>query len=70
VVTESITLEGIALGPFKIQLELNKLDQLYSSSPYRVIALEPNPAATDSAVSGRIQRMLQAFTLGGSSEDS
>jgi len=50
VVTESITLEGIALGPFKIQLELNKLDQLYSSSPYRVIALEPNPAATDSAV--------------------
>ena len=50
VMTESITLEGIALGPFKIQLELNKLDQLYSSSPYRVIALEPNPAATDSAV--------------------
>jgi len=50
VITESITLEGIALGPFKIQLELNKLDQLYSNSPYRVIALEPNPAATDSAV--------------------
>ncbi|MHC4538471.1 MAG: hypothetical protein ACYS74_01655 [Planctomycetota bacterium] len=50
VVTESITLEGIALGPFKIQLELNKLDQLYSSSPYLVIALEPNPAATDDSV--------------------
>ncbi|MHC4116688.1 MAG: hypothetical protein ACYSWO_04190 [Planctomycetota bacterium] len=50
VTTESITLEGIALGPFKIQLELNKLDQLYSGSPYSVIALEPNPAATDSAV--------------------
>ena len=50
VITESITLEDVPLGPFKIQLELNKLDQLYSSSPYRVIALEPNPAATDSAV--------------------
>jgi hypothetical protein len=50
VITESITLEGIALGPFKIQLELNKLDQLYSNSPYRVIALDPNPAATDSSV--------------------
>jgi hypothetical protein len=50
VMTDSITLEGIALGPFKIQLELSKLDQLYSSSPYRVIALEANSAATDSAV--------------------
>jgi len=50
VVTESITLEGITLGPFKIQLELNKLDQLYSNSPYRVIALDPNPAATDSSI--------------------
>jgi len=50
VVTESITLEGITLGPFKIQLELNRLDQLYSDSSYRVIALEPNPAATDSSI--------------------
>jgi hypothetical protein len=50
VVTEPITLDDICLGPFKIQLELNKLDQLYYSSPYFVIALEPNPAATDDAV--------------------
>ena len=50
VVTEPITLEDIYLGPFKIQLELNKLDQLYYSSPYCVIALEPNPAATDDGV--------------------
>jgi hypothetical protein len=49
-VTESITLDGIYLGPFKIQLELNKLDQLYYSSPYLVIALEPNPAATNDSV--------------------
>jgi len=47
VITEPITLEDVYLGPFKIQLELNKLDQLYYSSPYSVIALEPNPAATD-----------------------
>jgi len=50
VITEPITLEGIALGPFKILLELNKMDQLYSGSPYRVIALDPNPAATDSSI--------------------
>jgi len=50
VVTEPITLEDIYLGPFKIQLEINKLDQLYYSSPYLVIALEPNPAATDDGV--------------------
>jgi len=50
VVTESITLEDVYLGPFKIQLELNKLDQLYNISPYIVIALEPNPASTDDGV--------------------
>jgi hypothetical protein len=50
VVTEPITLEDIYLGPFKIQLELNKLDQLYYRSAYHVIALEPNPATTDDSV--------------------
>ena len=50
VITEPITLEDIYLGSFKIQLELNKLDQLYNNSPYLVIALEPNPAATDDTV--------------------
>jgi len=50
VITEPVTLEGVFLGAFKIQLELNKLDQLYQSSPYRVIALDPNPAASDNAV--------------------
>jgi hypothetical protein len=50
VITEPITLDDVYLGPFKIQLELNKLDQLYNSSPYIVIALEPNPAATDEQV--------------------
>jgi hypothetical protein len=50
ITTEPITLDAIYLGPFKIQLELNKLDQLYYSSPYFVLALEPNPAATDDSV--------------------
>jgi len=50
VITEPITLEDIYLGPFKIQLELNKLDQLYNSSPYFVVAIEPNPASTDQEV--------------------
>ena len=50
VITEPITLEDVYLGPFKIQLELNKLDQLYYSSPYLVIALDPHPAATDDGV--------------------
>jgi len=50
VVTDSITLEDVYLGPFKIQLELNKLSELYQNSVYHVIALEPNPAATDDNV--------------------
>lgn len=33
VVTEPIILEDIYLGPFKIQLELKKLSELYQSSP-------------------------------------
>jgi hypothetical protein len=47
VVTESITLEDVYLGAFKIQLNLNKLSELYSDRAYYVIALNPNPAATD-----------------------
>ena len=50
VVTDPITLDDIFLGPFKIQLELNKISGLYQSSPYCVIALEPNPAASDDSV--------------------
>jgi len=50
VVTEPITLEDVYLGPFKIELQLNKLSELYQNSPYCIIALEPNPAATDESV--------------------
>jgi len=50
VTTDPITLEDIELGPFRIQLDIGKLGELYYSSPYYVIALEPNPAATDQGV--------------------
>ncbi len=49
VVTESITLEDIYLGPFKIQLELNNLGE-HKDSPYYCVALNPNPAGTDESV--------------------
>ena len=50
VITEPITMDGIAFGPFEIKLSLNKISKLYTDSPYRVIALEPNPAGADSNV--------------------
>jgi len=50
VMTEPITLEDVYLGPFKIQLELDKLGELYTNVCYHVIALDPNPAATSEDV--------------------
>jgi hypothetical protein len=50
IVTEPITLDDIYLGPFKIQLELKKLAELYRGSPYNCIALDPHPAATNQDV--------------------
>jgi len=49
-VTDPITLEDVDLGPFKIQLNIKKLSDLYNGSPYSCIALEPNPAATNDEV--------------------
>lgn len=48
--TEPITLDDIYLGPFSIQLEVAQIDELYHASPYRVVALEPNPATSDEGV--------------------
>jgi hypothetical protein len=50
VVTDPIELDDIYLGPFKVQLEINKLSELHKGSPYYCIALEPNPAATSEDV--------------------
>jgi len=48
--TEPITLDDIYLGPFRIQLELNKLCELYRGSPYYIVALDPHPAGTSEDV--------------------
>jgi hypothetical protein len=45
VVTEPVVLKGIELGRFQIVLEYRNLGL---TGPYRVIALDPNPAAGDS----------------------
>lgn len=50
VITEPITLDEIAFGQFEIKLFLNEISKLYTDSPYRIIALEPNPAGTDDNV--------------------
>lgn len=50
IVTDPITLEGIAFGPFEIRLLIDEIPRIYGDSPYRVIALDPNPAGTDSCV--------------------
>jgi hypothetical protein len=48
--TESITLEGIPLGAFQIILYIDSISKLHSRMCYEVKALDPNPAAKDSAV--------------------
>ena len=50
VITEPITLEDIDLGPFEIKLFIDQIGQLYNAAPYKIIALEPNPAGTNDEV--------------------
>jgi hypothetical protein len=50
VVTEPITLEYTYLGPFEIKLQVGQLSQVSQNAPFDVIALEPNPASQDEAV--------------------
>ena len=50
VITEPITLDDIPFGPFEIKLFIGQIHKLYTDSPYRVIALEPNPAGADDSV--------------------
>lgn len=47
VTTEPITFDGVFLGPFEIRLSWR---DLLGRSPFRVIALEPHPAATNDGV--------------------
>ena len=50
VTTDTIVLDDITFGSFEIRLFVDQISKLYNESPYRVIALEPYPAATDSSV--------------------
>lgn len=49
VTTPAIELEGVYLGPFKIVLEWD-IPRSYRPFRYRVVALEPNPAASNEGV--------------------
>ena len=48
--TEPITLEGVYLGPFEIQLFLNSLARDEPHSAYEIVALDPHPAGCNSDV--------------------
>jgi len=50
VITDSITLDDIPFGSFEIKLSIDRISRFYTEVPYRVIALEPNPAGSDSSV--------------------
>jgi hypothetical protein len=50
ITTDPITLDEIPFGSFEIRLFIDEMSKLYSESPYKIIAIEPNPAATDSNV--------------------
>jgi len=50
VITEPITLDDIPFGPFEIKLFIDQIHKVYTDNPYRVIALEPNPAGADDNV--------------------
>jgi hypothetical protein len=47
VITEPIVLDEMSFGPFEIQLLLNQIKKLTTDSPYKLIALNPNPAGSD-----------------------
>jgi hypothetical protein len=50
VITDPISLDDISFGSFEIKLNISEIRKLYTESPYSVIALEPNPAGSDSNV--------------------
>ncbi len=48
--TEPIELQGLHLGPFEIQLDLEHLAEPGGRGAYAVVALEPNPAVGDDRI--------------------
>ena len=50
VTTEPIELEGVYLGEFEIQLHITRLGGIHSNEAYRIVALDPHPAAGNESV--------------------
>jgi hypothetical protein len=48
--TAPIALERVALGPFRIELHVLRLDRHADSSAFRCVAIDPNPAASNDDV--------------------
>jgi hypothetical protein len=48
--TEPIALEGVALGPFAIELHVNRLDERTDADCFDCVALDPNPASSNEDV--------------------
>ncbi|MBW8017923.1 MAG: hypothetical protein FVQ82_17265 [Planctomycetes bacterium] len=47
IITETIALEGITFGSFEIRLYLYEIKKLTFQSPYKIVALDPNPAGSN-----------------------
>lgn len=50
VFTDTIVLEDVNLGSFEIRLSIDDITGMYKQAPYKVIALEPNPAGSNCEV--------------------
>jgi hypothetical protein len=50
IITEPIVLDDLNLGSFEIRLDIERIDKVNQTMPYRIIALEPYPAGSDENV--------------------
>jgi hypothetical protein len=50
ITTDSIELEDVYLGEFQIALDISRLSQVRHDATYRIIALDPHPASSNSDV--------------------
>jgi hypothetical protein len=51
VVTEPIELDGVYLGPFEVRLHIDRIASENPQNSFDVVALDPHPASSNSAVS-------------------
>jgi len=50
VTTCPITLQDVYLGPFEIQLEIDNIPDVHRRAPYKIVATDPHPAASNSDI--------------------